>query len=458
MFIDDLWIPSSEFVMFDSLFLLRDEKGGVAVLVALSLVVIMGALGVAIDAARGYSAQNAIKAATDSAALAAVSVSALDLSKKDRRKLAKQYFRSNCGDHCGDIESIKVRFRDKGATVSVRATTKLPTTISRVLAVASKEDSFELISHAYADEKDDEPEALVSNESFLDGGNMRISAESVASAKRGFAEIHLALDTSESMNIPNTDADIQRFIDVLDQQLGQRTWAGKGCMFACHGTSNGASTTPDGRSYFELARDSNIELRQDVVRRSAMELVEILRQNDAAGQFSVGVATFALRTSVRQAVTHDLDQVMTTLSGITGSSDYTDFHRTTRALKGIIGEGGDGSSAERPAKVLVLVTDGAQNISEQEHGTIDPAECDAIKQAGDVTILVLHLIYGDVQHFHPNAGVHYKVTPYTQERFDNLAACASPGLYFEANQGNSISEAFQDIADALVVPSPRLIQ
>ena len=107
-------------------------------------------------------------------------------------------------------------------------------------------------------------------------------------------------------------------------------------------------------------------------------------------------------------------------------------------------------------KVVVLVTDGAQNIGETEHGTIDAAECDVLKESG-TQIATLHLIYGDVRHYHPDAGVAYKVEPYEQDRFDQLEACASPGLYFEANQGGSISEAFQEIADAVMKRTPRLV-
>jgi hypothetical protein len=146
------------------------------------------------------------------------------------------------------------------------------------------------------------------------------------------------------MNIPNTDADIQKFIDLLYDDLGGNTWAGRGCTFACHG---GSQTASGDRSYYQFARDNDIVLRQDFV---------------------------------RQEVTDDLDEVKTALASLSGASNYADIHRSVADIRHAIGDGGDGS-ADNPAKILVLVTDGVQNKWETEHGTINADDCTTIKEA-----------------------------------------------------------------------------
>lgn len=406
--------------MMNPRLLIEDQRGGVAVILALGAMVLFGVVGLAIDSAQVYAARSAIKGAADAAALAAVSSNAQDLSKKERRKLAKMYFHANCEQKCGDIERLRVRFKDNGTTVKIIAESTLPTALGRTLGLKT----------------------------------MHADVESEASMNLGYAEVYLALDNSESMNIPNTEDDVQLFIDLLDEDLGANTWAGKGCTFACHGKSETASGD---RSYYEFARDNGIVLRQDFVRQSATSLLDILAENESAAQFSVGVMSFDYQVTMRQEATDDLDQVKAALEALTGASEYTDIHRSMTDIKNLVGEGGDGS-ADYPAKILVLVTDGVHNKWETEHGTINAADCETIKDAGGVQIVVLHVIYPDLEKYFPGLGVNQKVVPYTDDRFDQLEACATPELYFEANHGDDIVLAFQEIADAIVRRTPRLVQ
>ena len=109
--------------------LLRDQAGGAAVILSLAFVALGGALGLAIDSARVYNVHSAIKGAADAAALAAVAQDTEDMTRKERRRLAKMYFRTNCGDNCRDITKLKVRFRDNDQTVRVIAESSLPTSI-----------------------------------------------------------------------------------------------------------------------------------------------------------------------------------------------------------------------------------------------------------------------------------------------------------------------------------------
>ena len=256
------------------------------------------------------------------------------------------------------------------------------------------------------------------------------------------------------MNIPNTDADIQKFIDLLYDDLGGNTWAGRGCTFACHG---GSQTAPGDRSYYQFARDNDIVLRQDFVRQSATELLDLLIEQERGAQFGAAVLSFDYRVTVRQEVTDDLDEVKTALVSLSGASNYADIHRSVADIRHAIGDGGDGS-ADNPAKILVLVTDGVQNKWETEHGTMNADDCTTIKEAAGIQVVVLHLIYPDLEHYYPGLGVNQKVIPYTQDRFEQLEACATPGMYFEANEGQSITEAFREIAEAIVERTPRLMQ
>lgn len=391
-----------------------DQRGAVSVILGLVFVVVVGVIGLAVDTARVNVARSAIKGAADAAALAAVSVGAQELKNGKRRKLAKMYFHANCNEGCGKIKSLKVRFKDGGDTVQVIAKAEVATTLGQVLGL----------------------------------NTMAADVKSVASAKKGYAEVYLVLDNSESMNIPNTDADIQKLIDILPT-----TWVPNGCAFACHGTSE----TVDGQSYYEVSRDNNIELRQDYVRKSAIELVDILEATERAGQFSVGVMPFNFKLYVEQEVTDDLDKARAALSSLPGADDYTDFDKTMTEVIRLVGSNGVGSIGD-PVKIVVIVTDGAQNKQEREHGTIDAADCAEIKDAGGTQVVVLHILYPDLDHYYPGHGVNNKVVPYTEERLEKLAECASPGFYFEANQGESITVAFKEIAEAIVKRTPALIQ
>ena len=49
---------------------LGDRRGGVAMMVGMSIFALAGALGIAVDSARGYSAQSKLQDAVDAAALA----------------------------------------------------------------------------------------------------------------------------------------------------------------------------------------------------------------------------------------------------------------------------------------------------------------------------------------------------------------------------------------------------
>ncbi len=385
-----------------------------AILLALSLTVLAGIVGLALDTTRQNHLRSVIQGAVDAAALAAVTEDAAKLSKGERRKLAEMYFYANCGSACDDIKKVKVKFEDDDFTVNVTTDAEIPTSLGRVLG--------------------------------FDG--MKATATSTARFKKDFVDIHLVLDVSESMNIGTTEADIERLMSLLPDP-----WGPVGCMFACHVTHGWAEYK--GQTYYEIARDNNIPLRQDHVRDSAKQVIDTLRRNRRADQFRVGVMTFNTKLKVQQEPTSDLNQAEAALSSISGTSSYTNMRGMLQALKTAVGSNGDGTP-DNPTKIVILATDGVHNY--YGYGPLNPDQCADIKEDGGTRMVVLNLVYPPMKYIAKGHAPYRRVGRYYDQLPINLAECASPGMYFEASDGEAITEAFEEIANAIVAPSSSIIR
>ena len=338
----------------------RNRDGGVAVIIALAATALLGVLGLAVDGTRAYTTHSALQGAADAAALAAVSHDAIDLGKGKRRRIAKQYFHANCDAvGCGDVSALKVRFRDSGNTVRVTAESELQSTFGAVLGVLG----------------------------------MRSDVEAVATVNASFTQVHLVLDTSESMNIADGDAEIDRLMELLPNP-----WmTGHRCAFACH------NQDLDGQSYYEIAKANGVQLRIDRVRDSAIRLVDLIAEAADADHYSVGVTVFNDDVETIQAPDMDLDAVRETLGSSIGSADYTHLRAMLTDLPTVVGSQGDGSSAEQPRVLVVLVTDGVETLNETSWPSdpIDPQDCDAIKNDAGIELYLLNITHPDPGYLSP---------------------------------------------------------
>lgn len=119
---------------------LGDERGSVAILFTLMLVVLMVAAGVAVDYARLLHARMGLASAADAAALAAGRALGEGVrSDGEIRELAESFFRANLGsaDTFGDLSAFSVAIDRDAATVQVDATATVPMTLTRMAGVES---------------------------------------------------------------------------------------------------------------------------------------------------------------------------------------------------------------------------------------------------------------------------------------------------------------------------------
>jgi Flp pilus assembly protein TadG len=120
---------------FDSAAFRADRAGNVAVIFALALVPVFGAVGAAVDYSRANSARTAMQVALDTTALM-ISKEALDLKSGQVQKKAKSYFDAQFNRP--DVKKLKVTFsmQNNGPgdfTVIAQATGTIDTAIAQVI-------------------------------------------------------------------------------------------------------------------------------------------------------------------------------------------------------------------------------------------------------------------------------------------------------------------------------------
>ncbi len=122
---------------------LRDRRGGVAVIVTLSIFVLVGALGLAIDSARGYTVQSKLQGAVDAAALAAAKVYGEGRTIGDMTVAAfaaseaRMFFDSNYPNDFmgGEILDFDAYVDESSDNMVVRAKAAVPTTFMQALGI-----------------------------------------------------------------------------------------------------------------------------------------------------------------------------------------------------------------------------------------------------------------------------------------------------------------------------------
>jgi Flp pilus assembly protein TadG len=119
----------------------RDARGNTLVMVAISLLPLLAMIGSGIDMGRGYLAQSRLQQACDAAALAGRRAMTAGVLDDTVRTEAEKFFRFNFPTGTVDVEG-SAAFQSKGfkpvigsaanSTVTVSATTTLPTTVMKI--------------------------------------------------------------------------------------------------------------------------------------------------------------------------------------------------------------------------------------------------------------------------------------------------------------------------------------
>lgn len=110
------------------------ERGSVAPLVGVAMIMLVAAVGVAIDIGRGQVAQSKLQSSLDAAGLAAGAMVGQTLDSDDLKPEAEKYLRSNFAGQTIDasITDFDLELADDQSTVTLEAKATLPTTFMRV--------------------------------------------------------------------------------------------------------------------------------------------------------------------------------------------------------------------------------------------------------------------------------------------------------------------------------------
>ena len=473
--------------------LIGDRRGNIAMVYAISVPVVILAVGIAIDFGRAAQLRTKLNAAADSAALAALTPAMMAQSNATAQAAALAMFNGQAAGLAGLAAGQ--------TSVTVTITNPNGNVLDRQVSVcynAAESTIFAGILHA----------------SILPMGNCA-QAQAAIPPNINF---YLLLDNSPSMALPATTAGITQMVNLTPKQDG-----GNACAFACHqastnnsdtagnpclATVNGVATytTPTQSSgqycattqgtqidNFALARKNNITLRLDELTSAVTTLMSTAQQTVAATpynpppvyQFAVNSMDSSWQVGFTNLMALTSDYVNSWASAAssfgvmgmysngnncaqaactsgTSSNDMnTNYDNAMSNANTQMPNPGNGTNVagDTPQEVLFIVTDGVEDesnggrlIQPINYGT-SHNYCTDIKKRG-IRIAVLYTEYLPVT---TNAFYNSNVAPFQAQIGPALQACASPGLFYDATINTDLGQALSSLFQA-VVQSANLTQ
>jgi Flp pilus assembly protein TadG len=324
---------------------------------------------------------------------------------------------------------------------------------------------------------------------------------------------YLMLDDSPSMAIVAGSTGMQTLINHTQSQVDG---GAKGCAFACHESNPAADNlgNPGGEDNYALAKNLGLTLRIDLVRTAAQNLMTTASNTEANSNaaYQMAIYSFDVGLNTIQTLTSNLATAKTSAGNIqllevcknnflvcgTNNNDMdTDFDQAMSKIDAIMPNPGSGTNGkgDTPQEVLFLVTDGVEdacktptknsysgsgcreqwymNFINGPGNTYDPPGgndwCTTVKNRG-IRIAVLYTTYVPML-APPNGpmasgyndgwylnfdgagggnGIKAFITSQNDQAATSLQACASPGLFHEVQNDGDISAALADLFNAAV--------
>ncbi|MFC6391036.1 pilus assembly protein TadG-related protein [Methylorubrum zatmanii] len=454
----------------------RDSGGALNVVIGLTLIPIVGFIGLGVDYGMATAGKTRLDNAADAAALAAV-VSAKAYIVAN----AKQSNVTTLALTEGQNQAVKAFNINAGkllyGTVSLatpQVTRNRQTLSSSITYTATIQTLFGRIFGSQATTFTNTVTASADIASYLD--------------------FYLMVDVSGSMGLPTTDADAALLAGKSKESEGN-------CQFACHFP---------GKVGWGLAA-GKIQLRSDAVNNAVCELLKRASTPVVDNQYRIGIYPFINRlatlvtlsdtttslSTLRAAAQCDkawplaftnlLDtgstQLFTNDNPTTGTgSGGTHFETAFPQMKATIQTYGDGATAANSKPFVFLITDGMQNSQSysawkdgktytgnpsqfrgyryaewdgSQPAQIDPNKCTDLKNAG-ATISVLYIPYKLVKNYTNTSYIVWendRVNGFSPTLAEPLRKCASPGFFYTANTAADITASLGAMFDqALKVP------
>jgi Flp pilus assembly protein TadG len=446
--------------------LAADRRGNMLMIFAFSIIPFTFAAGMGIDYAGAMRLQTRVNTVTDAAALSAVTGPMMKEGIDDACQAARATFESQVVN----VKGLTID-TDQLSGLKIAITDTLPigvpvTIVCPAVGVPIGLPSFLPLSRTavvtYTARSANNFAGILGKTSLGIGGT--------ASAKTTLApyiDIHLALDTSQSMGLAATDADALKLWNATKEKNG------RGCQFGCHARDPGEKYSME-----EIARmpDVNARMRVDVLRDATIDMIDtasgsqgtaqnyqfaLYRIGKNKGRKGIGVDEYMKLTTqladVRAKVTG------LTLSENDGGIGFGDTDLPTTAtfvlpyLKATSASVDDGTTQTKARKFFFMVTDGVTDIEGSNcvygHCTapIDPTSCDAYKAKG-ITVGIVYTTYlpTKADPTKPSSTAlrdeYIKlVQPIAANIRPNLEKCATPGWFFEASDAATIHSAMQTL-------------
>ncbi|MBX9456306.1 MAG: pilus assembly protein [Rhizobium sp.] len=333
--------------------LCRDRKGNIAFTFALLAVPLIVAIGVSFDFVRAYNARRDMQNDLDAAVLAAVN-DVDTLSEQKLRDRVKVWFaaQSELQPKQYKLTNAAISIDKTNHTISAVATGTIPTTLLRVAQIKKVD--------------------------------VRVKT-SVAGPAAAYLNVYVLLDKSASMMLAATTGD----------QAKMKKYAG-GCTFACHIPEGDHAY--NGTTYhnnYDLAKAMGVQLRADVSVNAVGKVLDMITAEDPhQTRIKIGFYTMGTTTSEALAPTTSISSARQTLlndsKGLTSktSSSSTYFDKALPELAKLIGTAGDGSTSQKPRKLVLLLTDGVQSARDWVHNDpnlttpLNPDWCKGVKDTG----------------------------------------------------------------------------
>lgn len=497
----------------------RDRTANVAVIFALAMAPTIFLLGMALDYTHAQHMKVNLDAATDAAAVAAVTSATMQQSPQVAQTTAKNVFNITANtlvnnSNLAGQPTVTVAVNCSRPDTTTGYCTYAPCPVADSVytdAVNSNNQVVRSVQVCYNAASNNAFPGVLQKASWPLAGQSATRNQSAPNIN-----FYLLLDDSPSMAIGATSSDINTLIANTQKQVDST--GTKGCGFACHETNPSADNlgNPGGATQdnYALARSLSLTLRIDLVTQAVQSLMNTAYQISNINRNTYGVAIYTfdyqlnssspifapsgkpgvVRTPVTPASTtsYTVATIQTAASSVqvlpvyknnwlTSSNNNSDADTSIAgALSGlnkIMPKPGNGTNVanDTPQEVVFLVTDGVEdvNISTDPYTNscnktltgkrcqqpLDPTICTTIKNR-NIRIAVLYTQYDDSALHSSNAWYDTWVHPYngTSSQIEtNLQSCASPGLYTEVQTGGDITGALQALF-LKVASDPRLTQ
>jgi Flp pilus assembly protein TadG len=426
----------------------RDRRGNVAMMFALMALPIVALMGLGVDYYRGLSDKSRLDAASDAAALAAISAAQQYISANSQTQTDPTL--TNNATAAGIAQAQKAFMANAGTVELV-----VPATPQISMARTGQTLTATV---AYSGQTPTSFGGIV-------GVNaLHISGTSSASMTMGkYLDFYLLLDVSGSMGIPTSAAGQNQLAKINpDNKSNYPT----GCTFACHFSGSAGFGLTRGA----IPSSPTIPLRADSVGYAVQQLLQTASTTQTLiNEFRVGIYPFIDHAIQAAALSSSIDPNSSIAATVAGNlanyldqgttnsgmgSGGTNFENLWTDLKPYLKGVGDGSSATSPQPFIFIVTDGADNNQVYTPSTSSwtgsqpqlpsVSLCTNAKAAG-YWISVLYIPYVPIQNPNPSfAGDEDdKVNNIIPSIPGVLQNCASPGFFFTANTAKDINNAMQ---------------